>query len=102
MGILQKVKTALRISVEESDVDEELLDLIEECKRDLVPANVDPNNINEDDPLIAKAIKTYCKINFDSTAEDYERLVESYKGLKAQLSFDSRYRTYEVDRDEQA
>lgn len=91
--VIQKVKTALRLSTNDADLEDELTDQIEECLSDLIPANVSYDNINLMDPLILKAVKVYCKLNFGQP-DNYDRLKASYDELKMQLGMDSRYTEY--------
>lgn len=78
--MLEKVKTALRIST--TAYDEELADLIEAAKLDLGIAGVDlPNSLDE---ICGRAIITYCKLAF-GLPEDYDKLKRSYDEQKAQL-----------------
>ena len=81
--MLEKVKKVMRISTD--DFDEELQDLIQECKADLVFTGVKESLIDEEDELIRKAIITYCKANFGWENTDYERLHAAYLSLKARL-----------------
>lgn len=78
--MLEKVKLALRIST--SAFDEELQDLIEAAYADLNIAGV--RTVNSDDPLIQRAVITYCKCNFGNP-EQYDRLKRSYAEQKAQM-----------------
>ena len=91
--VIQKVKTALRLSTNDADLEDELTDQIEECLIDLIPANVSYDNINLMDPLILKAVKVYCKLNFGQP-DNYDRLKAAYDELKMQLGMDSRYTEY--------
>ena len=78
--MLEKVKLALRIST--CKFDTELNDLIEAALLDLGVAGVIPGEI---DPLVSRAVITYCKMSF-GLPEDYDRLKRSYDEQKAQLS----------------
>ena len=79
--MLDKVKTALRIS---TDVyDDELTDLIAAAALDLGIAGVVISE--ETDEIIQRAIITYCKMAF-GLPEDYDKLKRSYDEQKAQLS----------------
>lgn len=82
--MLNKVKLALRRSGKVTVLDEEILDLIEEAKLDLETSGV--VNINEEDPLIRKAIKTYCKANFGLENKDSEKYENSYESIKNKLA----------------
>lgn len=85
--ILNKVKTSLRL--DDDNLDSELTDLIEACKLDLEISGV--GVIREDDPLIIRAIITYCRAHFDVSNTDYERYIQSYQSLKIHLSLCSDY-----------
>lgn len=79
--MLEKVKTALRIS---TDVyDDELTDLIAAAALDLGIAGVVISE--ETDEIIQRAIITYCKMAF-GLPEDYDKLKRSYDEQKSQLS----------------
>ena len=88
--MLELVKYALRIT---TDVyDPELNVLIEACKEDLGFGDV--VRIDTLDPIIQRAIITYCRMNFGSPS-DYDRLKASYDEQKAQLGMASGYTNYE-------
>lgn len=80
MAIIDKVKTALRVST--TAYDDEIQDLIDAAQIDLqiagviVPASLDP--------IVTRAIITYCKMSF-GIPDDYDRLKASYDEQKAQL-----------------
>lgn len=94
--LLDKVKTALRITTDDEDLNDELTDLIESAKLDLGIAGVVlPAELN---PLVETAIKTYCKLSF-GIPEDYDRLKRSYDEQKAQLSNATGYTNWEVESD---
>ena len=67
--ILEKVKLALRIRSNAYDID--IYDLIESAKLDLSISGV--KKLDEEDPLIQQAIKTYCKANFGLDNKDSEK-----------------------------
>lgn len=94
MATIDKVRTALRISVtDNAQINEELNDLIEAAKLDLgIAGVVVPGTI---DALVTKAIVTYCKMSF-GLPEDYEDLKRSYDEQKAQLSNSTGYTNWEV------
>lgn len=79
---LNKVKTALRISTQAFD--SELTDLCEAALADLGIAGVNGENVAFTDPLVLRAVITYCKVNFGEP-DEYERLKRSYDEQKAQL-----------------
>lgn len=91
--MLAKVKLAKRIST--TVFDSELLDLIaaaiadiRHCGIEFDVTEVKQNNEVVDytitDPLISRAVVTYCVMNFGSP-EDYDRLKASYDEQKGQL-----------------
>lgn len=81
MAILDTVKTALRLTVD--DYDTELKTLINAAKQDLGIAGVlVPSEL---DSICTIAIVTYCKMRFGQP-DDYDRLKAAYDEQKAQLS----------------
>lgn len=86
--MIYKVKLYLRIT---TDVfDDEITDLINASYLDLGIAGVD--NVDETDPLIVRAVCTYCKMNFGfPTDKEYQLLKASYDEQKAQMSTNSNY-----------
>lgn len=92
--MLDKVKLALRLSTDAFD--SELEDLIVAAKADLGIAGVD--TVIETDPLIARAVITFCKFNFGSPDDvEWQRLKKSYDEQKAQLGMNSNYTTFEQE-----
>lgn len=87
--MIERVKLALRITT--YAFDQEIADLIDAALRDLGIAGV----INDDitDPLIIRAVVTYCKCNFGQP-DDYDRLKASYDEQKAQMSMATGYTTW--------
>ena len=80
--MLEKVKLALRIK--SNSLDLEIQYLIESAKADLNISGV--KNLDEEDPLIIQAVKTYCKANFGLDNKDSEKYQKSYDLLKQSLS----------------
>ena len=87
MRSLELIKMALRIK--SSAFDEEIVELINSAKLDLKISGV--YNVDEDDPLIFQAIKTYCKANFGLDNKDSEKYQASYDSLKQHLSLCGEY-----------
>lgn len=79
--MLDKVKLALRITTDAFD--SEITGLIEAACADLGVVGVDVETTTAD-PLLIRAIITYCRVNFGSP-DDYDRLKASYDEQKAQL-----------------
>ena len=80
--MLEEVKLSLRIKSDAFNT--EISEMIEAAKLDLSISGVE--KINEDDPLIQQAIKTYCKANFGLDNKDSEKYQKSYNMLKEHLS----------------
>lgn len=85
--MLEKVKLALRIK--NNKFDDEISDLIEEAKSDLKLSGV--MKLDDTDPLIIRAIKTYSKANFGLANKDSEKYQKSYESLKEHLSLSGDY-----------
>ena len=88
--MLEKVKVALRIST--NAFDGELADLIESAIADLKIAGV--TNEEMTDPLIRRAVITFCKLNFGEPS-DYDKLKNAYDEQKAQLKNATGYTNWE-------
>lgn len=97
--MLAKVKLAKRIST--TVFDSELLDLIAAAIADLKLIGIEfyvgevktegvVTDYTVTDPLISRAIVTYCVMNFGSP-DDYDRLKASYDEQKGQLRETSGY-----------
>lgn len=80
--MLESIKLALRIKSSAFDI--EIIDLMEAAKLDLSISGI--KNINEEDPLILQAVKTYCKANFSMDNKDSEKYQRSYDMLKQHLA----------------
>lgn len=87
--MIERVKLALRITT--YAFDQEIADLIDAALRDLGVAGVTNDDIT--DPLIIRAVITYCKCNFGQP-DDYDRLKASYDEQKAQMSMATGYTTW--------
>lgn len=87
--MVEKVKRTLRLTT--NVFDEDIEDLIDAALGDLGIAGVD--NLDDSDPMVIRAIETYCKLHFGEP-EEADRLKRSYDEQKAQLSTNSRYTTW--------
>lgn len=81
MELLDEVKLALRLTTQAYD--NELNGLILAAFEDLGVAGV--VTANPENPLIRRAVITYCKLHFGSPA-DFDRLKSTYDEQKAQMS----------------
>jgi len=84
--LLDEVKLSLRLTT--TAYDNQLNGLISAALLDLGIAGVAERDT--DDPLIRRAVITYCTIHFGSPA-DFDRLKRSYDEQKAQLSTSTGY-----------
>lgn len=91
MAILDDVKVALRIAATTTDFDGEINDLISAAIDDLKLAGVAADKAIETDPLIKRAITTYCKAHYGYDNPDAERFLQSYLMLKMHLSLSVDY-----------
>lgn len=92
--MLEKVKLALRIKSQAFD--SEIEDLIAAALADLGLAGVTAAQELEADPLITRAVVTYCRVNFGEP-DDYDRMKKSYDEQKAQLSMATGYTDWGED-----
>lgn len=88
MTMLEQIKMALRITTNAYDA--ELNNLIAAAAIDLGIAGVNEERESVNNPIIIRAVSTYCKMNF-GTVDDYDRLKASYDEQKAQLSMATGY-----------
>ncbi len=91
MALLDDIKAALRVN--DTDLDGEILDLIEAAKADLILSGVHESKVNDDtDPLIKRAITVYVKAHFGYD-DMGERFAQSYESLKCHLALSTEYAT---------
>lgn len=88
-NVINSVKLALRITT--TAFDSELTDLINAALLDLGIAGVTEDDTS--DPLILRAVITYCKLHFGEP-DDFDRLKRSYDEQKAQLATASGYTNF--------
>lgn len=80
--MLVAIRNALRIK--NAVFDGEITDLINACKLDLSISGI--KIIDDTDPLIKQAVKTYVKANFGLDNKDGEKYMESYEAIKRHLA----------------
>ncbi len=90
---LTKIKTALRITT--TSFDTELTDLADAALLDLGIAGVDGTSVAQTDPLVLRAMITFCKMSFGEP-DEYDRLKKSYDEQKAQMSNATGYTVWEA------
>lgn len=95
MALIDDVKLACRVA---SDAyDSEFNDLIASGLADMGIPDINASLLVETttNPLIKRAVITYCKMNFGyQSADTYKRLKESYDEQKKQLMMNSAYTTW--------
>lgn len=88
--MLSDIKNSLRING--TDLDIEIIDLIESAKADLILSGVHKDKVIDTDPLIKRAVTVYCKANFGyEDPKLSERFQESYISLKHHLTLSAEY-----------
>ena len=87
--LLEKVKKSLRKSGDH--LDDEIIDLIDAAKCDLKLSGVHESKIVDSDPLIIRAITTYCKANFGYDNNEADRFQKSYDMLKMHMTMSIDY-----------
>ncbi len=83
---LSAVKLALRVTT--NAFDSEITSLINAALADMGLAGI--SNDDKQDPLVLRAICTYCRMNFGEPS-DYDRLKASYDEQKAQMGMATGY-----------
>lgn len=91
--LLEKVKSSLRIDDTFLDID--IQDNIDACEADMQLCGILPSKIVDTDPLILRAIKTYCKSEYSSDDKESEKYRRAYEMLRDHLSMSIDY-TVEV------
>ena len=89
MSLFEKIKQRVRLTM--SALDGEVLDLIDECKADLMLSGVLEDKIIDTDPLVLRAVSTYCRAYYEGDNTKAERLQASYESLKTHLSISVDY-----------
>lgn len=88
--MFESVKRSLRIT--HNFLDDEILELVAAARQDLVQSGVSASKAeSEEDPLIKRAVITYCKANFGLSNVDSEKYQRSYDMLKNHLALASDY-----------
>lgn len=90
------LKTYLRIDATDTWFDAEIQDLLNAAQTDLIEVGVNPDVFSSGDPLIRKAIVTYCKAYFGYDPENAKMFAESYERLKVFLMNNADYKLLTV------
>ena len=90
--LLDACRAALRIPAFCNDFDEEIADVIEAARAELVAGGVSEAKANDDsDGRVRLAIKVYVKANFGMDNPDAERFMKSFDAMLTSMSGDSAY-----------
>jgi len=84
-GYLAKLRRAVRVGQNE-DIDAELIDLIEECRHDLMELGVLSTKANDEtDSLILGAVRGFVRWKFGLNNPDADRLHAEYDIMRDEL-----------------
>lgn len=90
--LLDACRAALRIPAFVNDYDEEISDVIEAARAELVAGGVvDAKAHDDSDGRVRLAIKVYVKANFGMDNPDAERFMKSFEAMLTSMSGDSSY-----------
>lgn len=96
--LLDACRAALRIPAFCNDFDEEIADMIDAARAELVAGGVLPAKAaDDDDGRIRLAIKVYVKANFGMDNPDADRFMKSFDCMLTSMSGDSLYRAEPKD-----
>lgn len=87
--MLEKIKLALRF--DDDALDDDILDNIEAAKADMKLCGICENKIVNTDPLILRAVKTFCKAEFSTDDKESDRYRNAYEKLRDHLSLSIEY-----------
>lgn len=77
MALFDDVKVALRIS--HTLLDHEITETMEAARLEMIRSGMSPDKAYADEPLVNKAIKTYCQFSFSSDKNMADGYFESWK-----------------------
>ncbi|HSH25018.1 MAG TPA: head-tail connector protein [Massilibacterium sp.] len=90
--MIESVKGALRVTSNDPLIIEDINDLIESARMDLIISGVSEEKAkNDNDPLIKRAIIIYAKANYGLDNPNADRFQDSYNMLKQHLSLAGDY-----------
>lgn len=83
---LNKIRRAVR-RLPDTDIDEELIDIIEECREDLQSIGVLASKTNDEtDKLILGAVRCFARWKFGSASDDGMANQNDYMALRGELN----------------
>ena len=90
--LLDACRAALRIPAFCNDFDEEIADVIDAARAELVAGGVlDAKAHDDEDGRVRLAIKVYVKANFGMDNPDAEKFMRSFETMLTSMSGDSAY-----------
>ena len=97
MALFDEVKTALRVSIDDEDINLQIQSLIESAKEDLTNTADIRRAVVEGvvPPLVKQAIIMYVKAYWTDSETDRERLIACYENMKGSLAISSTYSNYD-------
>ena len=94
--LLDKIRETLRIT--HNQLDSEIQDMIDACKNDMRISGI--VKIDEEDPLVLQAIKTYCKREYESDMNKRDRYDLAYNCIIKHMGLTKEYGEGVGDSDE--
>ena len=85
--LLDKIRETLRIT--HNKLDNEIQDMIEACKNDMIISGI--SKIDEEDPLVLQAIKVYCKREYESDMNKRDRYDLAYDNIIKHMGLTKEY-----------
>lgn len=89
--MLEKVKIALRVEAEDTDLDGDIQDTIDAAIADMKLCGIIEEKILETDAIIMRAIKTFCKSEYSTDDKEAKRYKESYEMIRNHLAMSTDY-----------
>ena len=90
--LTDEVKTALRVSTDDTAINAEIDNLVSEAESDLKTTGIKCDK-GSYDPLVKGAIILYCRSRFGLDNPDSEKFYQSYERLKQKLMNTEEFRT---------
>lgn len=92
--LLTEVRGFLRITVDDTVINNEIDTLIKACQKDLIKNGITSTKAeNTGDSLIKMAILLYCKAEFGLDNKNYDKFRASYETLRTELALTDEYIT---------
>ncbi len=100
MTILERAKTALRITTTDAALEAEIQGYIDDAYRDLTHGGFSGAEGLEDNPEVITAVLMYVRLHFGSLADgEYDRMKSAYDEKKAQIGMSTGLTNWGVELD---